>query len=221
MPLLISEGMNTENLITLGARAAEAHTALEYYTHAFLKTAANCEIGGSIRLNRASLRDVPRAIALQALGLSLRYIHDDGYAPEYAALSAILDIILDLQSETVRTLNGCIISISEEKILLMREPSAVTENLILSNGQTLLWDKRWLVSALDDSPSRQSYRIRPLGSPPHDVLDRLTPTLRRLIPQGRVRSTLPAIYLGDALHAIPSFDATALFHMIYQKQAFP
>ncbi len=48
--------------------------------------------------------------------------------------------------------------------------------------------------------------IRPLGNPPHDVLDKLAPDLRDKVPQGRVRACLPALWLGDEIALIPSLS---------------
>ncbi len=43
----------------------------------------------------------------------------------------------------------------------------------------------------------ETYIIRPLGNPPHDVLDRLAPGLRHKIPQGRARASLPALWAQE------------------------
>jgi hypothetical protein len=63
--------------------------------------------------------------------------------------------------------------------------------------------------------------IRALGNPPHELIDRLAPGLRRQIPQGRIRASLPALWDGADMHAIPSFEEQSLFHMAYRKQTFP
>jgi len=217
MPLLATEGMTVESLLTLGARAAEVKTALDHYTQKFLNETAQLERGGSLRLNRAKFHETPRATALRALANSLRFIHNDDHAPEHAALSALLETILGASRESIRTLYGCIISISETKITLLREPSAVTETLVLSAGETKLWDKRWLVTATKDAPT---YTIRALGHSPHDIVDRLAPDLRHKVPQGRIRATLPALWEGGELKALPSFDEGNSFGLKYWKN-FP
>jgi len=219
MPLLTAEGLSVENLLLLGARAKEASEAIDFYTKAFLERGAKIEIGGNLSVARASLCALPRFVALRALTLCLRFIHEGGYPPEPASLSTLLDNIADKTAETTRTFYGCIVSWGNEKLSILREPSAATQTLSLSGGQTLLWDKRWLVSAQRDVT--QTYSLRALGNPTHEVLDRLAPKLRHLVPQGRVRASLPALWMGESLEAIPSFEEKGSFLLVYQKQSFP
>jgi hypothetical protein len=53
--------------------------------------------------------------------------------------------------------------------------------------------------------NHRSCAIRALGHPPHAVVDQLAPGLRRLMPQGRIRATLPAGWDGEELVFIPDF----------------
>jgi tRNA(Ile)-lysidine synthase len=216
-PLLEKEGLTTETLLDLGARAAEASEALDHYTRDFLRAAAVCDIGGSIRLERSRLNLVPRAIALRALTACLRYIHDDDHPPERAALAGLLDALS--AGKTGRTLYGCLIAINDDTATLLREPCAATEILPFSYDIPLLWDKRWHVSG--SAGNAPNLTIRALGNPPHDVLDRLSPRLRHDLPQGRIRATLPAVWQGDSLFAIPSFDSEAPLRLAFRKQGFP
>jgi len=219
MPLLASEGLSTETLLDLGARAAEAHEALDYYAKILLHEQARSEIGGSLCVKRQALREAPRAVALRALSVCLRFIHDGGHPPERESLAALLDVIVKAPPETVRTLQGCIVSISENKVFFLREPSAASEILALRSGETVLWDGRWLVTAAIEAP--QIYEIRAMGNPPHERVDRLAPLLRRLVPQGRVRASLPALWVGEECWAIPSFDPESPFRLSYRKGGFP
>jgi tRNA(Ile)-lysidine synthase len=218
LPLLADEGMTIDSLLSLGTRAAEAKEAIHYYAKEFLASAVICDVGGSLRLNRVRWREVPRAIALQALSQCLRNVHDDGHPPEYAGLSSLLDALLSRSVETARTFYGCIASLSADKALLLREPSAASEILPLHSGKTVLWDKRWLVTANTEIEAGQ---IGALGLPPHAVIDELAPRLRHLIPQGRIRASLPALWRKGALCAIPSFDENAAFRLKLRRPHFP
>ena len=213
LPLLAAEGLTIESLTTLGLRAREAKDALNHTTQEFLKKAAQVEKGGSLRIDRPALRAAPREIALRALSACLRYIHDDEYPPEHASLSSILDTLIGTD-EQARTLYGCIVSPAENRVTILREPAAVREILPLSSGQKVLWDERWLVTA---NSTALPATIRALGNPPHELIDALAPGLRHQIPQGRIRATLPALWDGDVLRAIPSFDENADFHLAYRN----
>jgi hypothetical protein len=78
----------------------------------------------------------------------------------------------------------------------MREYAAITDAPTIHRGETKLWDGRWHVTVSADAPDA-SYIIRPLGNPSRDVLDRLAPSLRHQIPQGRARASLPALWLAE------------------------
>ncbi|MFA5040891.1 MAG: tRNA lysidine(34) synthetase TilS, partial [Bdellovibrionales bacterium] len=216
MPLLASEGLTIDNLTVLGARAKEAKAALDHATREFIKKSAKTGAGGSVRFDRAALCAVPREIAIRALVAGLRYVHDGDYPPEYASLSGLMDAIEEKKHEGARTLYGCIASIAEKKVTLLREPSAATETLSLLPGSSVLWDGRWLVSA---SPKAKPVTVRALGSLPHDLLDSLAPDLRRRIPEGRIRACLPALWDGEKHRAIPSFDKKPPFWAVYVKRA--
>jgi tRNA(Ile)-lysidine synthase len=217
LPLLESEGLTVESLLNLGARAREAKDALDHITQEFLKNTAQAELGGSVRIDRAGLYATPPEIARRALTACLRYVHDDDYPPEHAAVSALLDAINQGDDQT-RTLYGCIAALVPDHVTILREPSAASESLPLSSGITVLWDGRWLVTAYTTTAP---VTIRALGNPPHDLIDKLAPTLRRLIPQGRIRASLPALWNGDLLYAIPSFDDQTPYRLAYRKRTFP
>ena len=214
LPLLAEEGLSRENLASLAAHARTAKEALVFYTKQFLASAAETEIGGNVRLDRRALHNVPCAIALRALSACLRYAHPTDYPPEPESLSALLDKILSAEPEITRTFYGCIISATEDRVSIARELASVMEILPLVTGAVILWDKRWLVTV---GPEAQEAVIRALGTQPHDAIDQLAPQLRRQIPQGRVRASLPALWRGEQLVAIPSFDAQSFPSMIYKK----
>jgi tRNA(Ile)-lysidine synthase len=205
MPLLACEGMTTDSLLSLGARAAEVKTALEHYTQAFLREATRIDRGGSVGIDRAKLCAVPRATALRVLTACLRFVHANAHAPEHRTLSTVLASIHDMPQEKTQTLYGCLIAIAAQKVTILREPAAVTASTPLQPGTTRLWDQRWLVTAAADAPA---YVVRALGNPAHDVLDRLAPMLRHSLPHGRIRATLPALWDGNALQAVPVFAKT-------------
>jgi tRNA(Ile)-lysidine synthase len=217
MPLLAQEGLTIESLTTLAWRAREDKEALDFMVNKLLREASRTEPGGSLRLERAAFRDVPHAIGLRALAASLRYVHEDRYPPEYASLSLLLEALTGTE-ERARTFYGCMASFSAKRALLLREPSAASEPAFLPSGTTVLWDNRWLVTSEATAPSAT---IRALGLPSYNVLDALAPGLRRKIPQGRIRASLPSIWQGETLRAIPSLDGNGPYRMTFKKQAFP
>ena len=219
LPLLENEGMSVESLLSLGAYAAEAAAAVDIYAKDLLRDAAIFTRGGTIRIDRARFALAPRATAARALSLCLQHIHRADYPPERSGVAHILDAITDPSFAVTRSFYGCLISIGKSQILVLREPAAANENLSALPGKTVLWDGRWLVALPPDVASHST--LRALGNPPHELVDSLAPGLRRLMPQGRARASLPALWREGSLAAIPSFEEKALFRVMPSKQAFP
>ena len=101
-----------------------------------------------------------------------------------------------------RTLNGCLISQRRAQILIAREYSGITETVGIKAGETILWDGRWQVTVGPQAES-EGYRVKALGNPSHETLDRLAPDLRHRAPRGRVRAALPALWAGNEIAIIP------------------
>lgn len=203
MPLLAEEGLTVERLIDCGTRAAEAKDALEFYTSEFLAKACHRDTWGSVAFDKNALLAVPRAIALRALSQALQSVHAETYAPQHAALSLLWDDVSRDVGVSPRTLNGCLITSSASHITIIREYAAISDIKPIKAGESILWDGRWRVTLKADGDLQGSYRVQALGNPPHDILDRLCPALRRNLPQGRLRATLPALWLGEEIAAIP------------------
>ncbi len=68
-------------------------------------------------------------------------------------------------------------------------------------------DSRLRGSDTNGEEEKGLMEIRPLGFQPREVLDRLAPDLRRKVPQGRARASLPALWQGKTLVSIPSFGS--------------
>ena len=207
MPLLHDEGLTVERLNDFAERAGEARQALDHFTGEFLKTHAGIDAFGCIAIDRDALLQQPRAIALRVLSLSLQSIHAEDYAPAHASLSLLLDFLKAEKIGAYRTLNGCMIGTRKNRVTMFREYAAITDTCLIRPGETVLWDGRWQVTLSPDFGAPDfpagSYEIRTLGYPPQKKLDAWAPGLRRKVQQGRVRSTLPAIWAQGEIIAVP------------------
>jgi tRNA(Ile)-lysidine synthase len=204
MPMLAEEGLTIERLLDFSRRAAEAKDALDHYAVALLREASRQDVSGVIHVGAEALFAAPRAIALRVLGMALQAVHGEDYAPQRASLILLLDALQSADALPPRTLHGCLIGRNKGHVTIIREYAGITETPSLRAGESVVWDGRWRVS-LASGIGAETYRIKPLGHPPHDMLDRLSPDLRHKIPQGRVRAALPALWLEDDLAFIPSF----------------
>lgn len=194
--VLAQEGFTSERLLDFAARAGEAAEAIDFYAKDYLRAHAHMTEGGAVRLDPSGLEVLPRAVALQALTLILTSLHRDAYPPQRAGLLPALDYILGQGDGAAHSFYGCLIQKGARQILVLREPSAVRD--VQEAQDCSLWDSRWVVSGAGEG------QIRPLGVQGHEILDLLAPQLRKRVPEGRVRATLPALWRGVQLVAIPA-----------------
>jgi len=204
-PLLEEEGFTVERLLDLGARAREAKEALDHYASALLRESVTRLDGGMVRLDLVALRGVPRAVGLRAVTRLLEAINrSEDYAPRRRQLLPLMDWLADQDEEGARTLAGCLIVKGElcAKALFIREAADATDVLPIAAGQSVLWDGRWQVRYEGDETGLE---VRALGRQPHELLDRLAPSLRKRVQWGRARAALPALWAGDELKVLPDF----------------
>ena len=207
MPLLAAEGLTPERLVDLADRAREAKEALDFYTQDYLRGAAQLDASGAITLDVPTLVALPRAVALRALATCLRTLHPTDYPPEREALGAFYQWIIHKNTPETRSFHGCLAHKNDGKqtVTFLRELAAITDKLPITTGETVLWDGRWRVTL---HGAESGLIVRALGAQNYDVQDSLSPDLRRKIASGRRRMTLPALWRGDVLVAVPSFNQT-------------
>ena len=132
---------------------------------------------------------------------ALQAIHPTTYPPERASLLSLYENIKNTEKTTPHTLQGCLITHTHKEIHFFREPAAITETKNLMMSETSLWDQRWHVTYPEGFESPLT--LRALGNTAHSILDNITPTLRKKIPQGRRRAGLPSLWKENNLVAIP------------------
>lgn len=218
LPLLAEEGLTIERLSDLGERAGDAKAALDHYTQQLLQVATKRDATGVIHFNLEHLRSGPRAIAERALILCLQSVHPQNYPPERSSLLPILDALCADEEMAPRTLHGCLITKQSAEASFMREYADISDAPLIHPGESIIWDQRWQITLSKKAPDK-AYTTRALGNPPYDVIDRLAPGLREVIPKGRARATMPSLWVGGTLSIIPSFGPTVDFQGLANKSA--
>lgn len=201
--LLAAEGLDEDRLVDLAARAEEAREALSYYAYRTLSDAVVFDPYGAAVVNLSVFASVPTDIQMRVLALVLRHVGGGGagdYGPKRQALKDLLRSINT--GKAGRTLEGCQVVAQDGICVVIREYAAVTDSQPLVYGVPVVWDGRFHVELLrEDAPS--GLRVAALGVQPHDCLDRIAPWLRRCVPRGRVRASLPTLWQGDDIWAVP------------------
>jgi len=205
MPLLAQEGFTAERLADLATRAREAREALDHYAKDLLRKESIFNEGGWLTVPREAFSFSPSAVRFKVLAACLRAIFPSPYPPERAALSALWEWIADGDGASARTLGGCLIRKGSggRSVVFMREPHAAKESLSLDGADgAALWDGRWQVRW---SHKAAGATLRALGVQQREHLKELCPDLCKRVPCGAARASLPALWRGEALLAIPTF----------------
>lgn len=203
---LAAEGLTPERLADLADRAALASDALTYYANRLLLESVCWHLSGYAEINLPRLAREPTEIRLRVLRRVLEQIGGDLPSLRHAALLE-LDAALQLPQLSPRTLHGCSIRAFDGSCRVVRELSAITDDALIKPGETRLWDGRFRVTL--NKIARDDLRLAKLDTQPHELLDQVAPGLRQAVPLGQVRATLPALWHGDRLSAVPYYGAGA------------
>lgn len=195
--LLGGEGLDGDRLCEVARRAGRARAALEQATAALLAQAATIHPEGWITLAPAPLLAAPEEIALRALAQALAAVGGAGPVRD----EALERLFGSLAEGRGGTLGGCVLRMRRGAIMVAREPAAV-ERLTVPPGGRVLWDGRFdlRVSMRWERPvevaalGAAGWRDRAGRGGYSGLSDLPAP----------VRETLPSLWLGTEMLAIPT-----------------
>ena len=159
---LASEGLSAARLARVAARAADDRAALDRLCTELLAACAHPAPAGFVTLDLKTLRRAPPALALRALGRAVTTVSGAPHAPRQERLDRLAHRLLADKFKAA-TLGGCrVVTQKDGRILVCREPAAASEVLALKPGDSVLWDRRFVVSlARSAKPGR--FVVRRLG----------------------------------------------------------
>jgi len=198
---LAEAGLSADALADAAGQMREARDALERATDAGARRALTVYDAGLCTLDLGALADESRDIAERLLRRTVMAVGARPYPPEWSEVSRLADWVRG-GAAGGRTLAGCQIARSKDRLLVFREFGREgLETLALEPGARAVWDRRFHVAAPAEIPGPVT--VRALGS---DGLGQLP---REVV---RPRS-LPA----SAAHTLPSFwwrgDLVAVPHL--------
>ena len=197
---LAAEGLDPLRLADVARRAARARNALESATAALLAEAAEVHPEGWLRLDPKPLLDAPEEIALRAL---VRCIAATGGAPHPPKDEAVERLYGEIAGGGFqgRTLGGCRILPRRGRLVIAREPVGVTERLSLTPGGEVWWDRRFAVRLAAGEGG--AVTVAKLGRDGWRTALSAGPDSGRIGLPEPVRETLPALWDGNGLAAVP------------------
>lgn len=196
------EGFRADRLAATAQRMRRSREALEFYQRQWLMDAVAFFDTGYAVLDKTKFNDVPEDIYLRALNSVIQFSGGGGYAPRFEKLMRLADALID-DGFSGHTLSGVKFApFSEEKILVTREMSAMEKVKKISSNT--LWDGRFVLSETE-SAQEHNLLIGPLGDAGRKFIAENLTNIDggALIVPKQVLPTLPAIFEGERLIAVP------------------
>lgn len=195
-------------LLAEGRQAGRQRDLLDRRLGAWLSIHGRCDPAGYITLALAPLLSLGMETASRLLAQLLPSIGGADFPPAPAALARLLER-LNGAPEVTTTLGGCVLLRRGERLMLFREAADCGETIPLSPGQTVIWDRRWMVALsaytytglrrIDATfcvPPTLPLRVGAVGT--HGLANRpLSARLAAVLPLAR--PALPALWHDDNL----------------------
>jgi tRNA(Ile)-lysidine synthase len=221
LPALAGDGLDAPRLAATATHVGRARAVIDDRVAALLAAAAAVFPAGYVRLDPQLLRSAPAEIALRALARCLVAVGGADYVPRLERLERLHRAIRDAALGGGATLAGCRLLPRRGALLVCREPAMATEEVALAPGAAVLWDGRFEVRMVAGKTAAAAPLIlRRLGAAGWAALAARDSALRRHPIPPPARPTLPALWAGSDLVAVPHLDiclgdrhmhATALF----------
>jgi tRNA(Ile)-lysidine synthase len=184
-----------------GEAHAEARTALDRRTAAWLAALARIDPAGFVVWPREAFSEAPPEVARRALQQALAAVGGGAYPPRSARLDRLLEVLLAPTCRG-RTLAGCRILAWGDDLLICREPAAIAPPLPLTPGAWHHWDQRFAVRWRATGDPGSPPIVRALGADGWRECRRYAAgSARRSLP-GPVRAGLASVWRDERLVAV-------------------
>lgn len=199
-------GLTADKLALTARRLARVRTAIDATASHFETDVLDLNSGAFAAMRRQQFAAAPAELRLRLL---LRILARYGGSATPARLAKVEALTERLSGEMAltSTLGGCVVTATAGAIRIFREPGrhGLPQCAIVGNAP-ILWDGRFVVAA-DRAPGpADAITVRALGIAGYATLRR---TAERAMP-ARAAATLPAIWQGDTLVAVPLLALDAL-----------
>lgn len=196
-------GLDAPKLAEQAAEYAARRAENDRRAAAWLAAHARVDPAGFVTVAQSALESAPAEMRRRAVRQILQCVGALRYPPREARLDRLIEQ-LEAGLPRPRTLGGCRVLRWRGLVLICREPGAIEDELPLKPGTRVLWDGRFRLELRGEAPP---LLVRALGQ---GGLRQLGTLMRR--PNGRelpapVRPSLPALWHGEELVAVPNLEA--------------
>ena len=214
-----AEGLTAARLAATSGHMAQARGALEEAALQLVLSSVVLYPQGYAEIDAKPLSAAPREIGLRALSLVLRRVGGGHYPARYDRLKAVFEALCHGTLKRGRTLAGCHLAAQSGSVRVVRENRDI-EWAPLRPGAAVLWDGRFDVYLRrQQGVVGKGLQVGAMGSTPWSEVRRRIAKFKAengadappaSLPS-RVRQTLPALWRGPELLAVP--------HLGYAKGA--
>jgi tRNA(Ile)-lysidine synthase len=161
------------------------------------------EIDGAALLAAAepTVRRVLRRVVMAVGGLI--------YPPRGERLQGLVEALMAGRLAGGRTLGGCRVVVAKEAIRVLREASAMGDDVAVTGSGDYSWDGRFALR-LEGSKTPPGTRISALGKAGWAALSRDNNSLKSLAIPAELRETLPALWDLDGV--------VNVYHLLYRRK---
>lgn len=206
---LAEAGVEPQDLAATAAQHAAARAEADDAVAACLAAAAEIHTEGWCTLNPAQLARSDAETARRALARILVAIGGRRYAPRGAKLDRVWAELMDGKLSAARTLGGCRIVPWRKTLLICREPAAAAERISVAGPGEIRWDDRFTLTLSGQSARKANaltitgLAIARLGRAGWSAVAGDAPGLRQTAIPPPVRPSLPALWSGETVIAVP------------------
>ena len=151
LPALAEDGLDSAALSRFAARMAEADLALAQMAEAAFAELVTLDGFGAASLPSAAFHALSPAIGRRLLGRVLNIVGGRQKPRALGQVERLYDQIAERDLPRAATLLGAVVRLKGETLSVSREPGrALPGDIMLSPGQKLVWDQRFLITNVSD-----------------------------------------------------------------------
>ncbi|MBT6034915.1 MAG: tRNA lysidine(34) synthetase TilS, partial [Kordiimonadaceae bacterium] len=205
------EGLDADRLSKTANRMRRVRSLLEEMTVSAETDYVSYSAFGFATVNRKFINELHEEIALRLLSTVIKTVSGATYPPRHKKLETLYEKLQgqDFQGQTFQgqTLAGSMIfMIGADEIIFAREVSAISKPAQITDGQTLLWDNRFLINLKDSSGTVTSIsedHLKKLSDELADFKEKLASVFKNNLIRDRIMPSLPCIIDQDETILLP------------------
>ncbi|HUT48697.1 MAG TPA: tRNA lysidine(34) synthetase TilS [Alphaproteobacteria bacterium] len=198
-------GVPADGFATMAASHGQARAQSDDAVAALLAAAATLHPEGWCALDPIRLAEAKPEHMRRALTRVIVTVAGRAYPPRGARLERVCEDLRRGDLGAARTIGGCRIVPTRGSLLVCREPAAARQRLSAAGRGLVRWDNRFTLT-LSGTPelAGDHLRVARLGRAGWAALAADRPELRKTAVPAPVRPSLPALWDGEALIAVPN-----------------